>query len=54
MEKLAQLAGLDYSQMFDIELRKINTTISTTYILAKALEIHPKELFDFKVLTGLK
>lgn len=47
MEKLAQSAGLEYSQISDIELGKINTTISTAFILAKTLEIHPKDLFDF-------
>jgi len=47
MEKLAQLASLEYSQISDIELGKINTTISTAYQIARTLEIHPKELFDF-------
>lgn len=47
MEKLAQEAGVEYSQISDIELGKINTTISTVYLLAKALEIPPKDLFDF-------
>lgn len=47
MEKFAQTAGLEYSQISDIELGKINTTISTIYILAKTLEISPKDLFDF-------
>ena len=47
MEKLAQAAGLEYSQISEIELGKINTTISTVYVLAKTLEISPKELFDF-------
>ena len=47
MEKLAQEAGVEYSQISDIELGKINTTISTIYLLAKALDIHPKELFNF-------
>lgn len=47
MEKLAQAAGIEYSQVSDIELGKINTTISTIYLLAKALEISPKDLFDF-------
>lgn len=47
MEKLAQEAGIEYSQVSDIELGKINTTISTIYLLAKGLKIKPKELFDF-------
>ena len=39
MEKMALLAGIEYSQISDIELGKINTTISTIYLLAKALEM---------------
>jgi transcriptional regulator with XRE-family HTH domain len=49
MEKLAQLSGLEYSQISDIELGKINTTISTAYQIAKTLEIPAKDLFDFVV-----
>jgi len=48
MEKLALTAGIEYSQVFDIEHGKINTTISTIHLLAKALEINETELFDFK------
>lgn len=47
MEKLAQEAGIEYSQVSDIELGKINTTVSTIYLLAKALGVAPKDLFDF-------
>ena len=47
MEKMALLAGIEYSQISDIELGKINTTISTIYLLAKALEMPTKDLFDF-------
>jgi transcriptional regulator with XRE-family HTH domain len=47
MERLAQLANVEYSQVSDIEHGIINTTISTVQLLAKALEIAPKDLFDF-------
>jgi transcriptional regulator with XRE-family HTH domain len=47
MEKLAQEAGIEYSQVSDIELGKINTTVSTIYLIAKGLNIEPKELFNF-------
>ncbi|WP_421944907.1 helix-turn-helix domain-containing protein [Pedobacter sp.] len=47
MEKLALIANIEYSQIFDIEHGKINTTISTIYLLAKALNIKPSELFSF-------
>jgi transcriptional regulator with XRE-family HTH domain len=47
MEKLALAAGIEYSQIFDIEHGKINPTISTIHLIAKALDVHEKELFDF-------
>ncbi|UGU17718.1 helix-turn-helix domain-containing protein [Sinomicrobium kalidii] len=47
MEKLALDAGIEYSQIFDIEHGKINTTISTVRVIAKALKIPEKDLFDF-------
>ncbi|MBB2146912.1 helix-turn-helix domain-containing protein [Pedobacter sp. LMG 31464] len=47
MEKLALAAGIEYSQIFDIEHGKINTTISTIHLIATALEIPEKDLFDF-------
>lgn len=48
MEKLALDAGVEYSQIFDIEHGRINTTISTVHALATALGIPEKELFDFE------
>lgn len=47
MEQLALSAGIEYSQIFDIEHGRINTTISTVHAIAKALDIPTKELFDF-------
>ena len=47
MEKLALTAGIEYSQISNIEHGKINTTISTVYSIAKALDIAEKDLFDF-------
>lgn len=48
MEKLADLAEFEYSQISRIELGQINTSIDTVFKLAKALSVEPKELFDFK------
>ena len=48
MEKLALAAGVEYSQIFDIEHGNINTTISTIHILSKALGLKESELFDFE------
>ena len=39
MEQLALVAGIEYSQIFDIEHGRINTTISTVNAIAKALDI---------------
>ena len=49
MEKLALAAGIEYSQVFEIEHGKINTTISTIHLIAAALDIAEKDLFDFKI-----
>ena len=48
MEKLANLADFEYSQISRIELGQINTSLDTVFKLAKALSIDAKELFDFK------
>lgn len=48
MEKLALSAGIEYSQVSDIEHGRINTTISTVRAIAKALDIPTKDLFDFE------
>lgn len=47
MMELAYEADIEYSQIAKIERGISNTTISTVKILAKALEVHPKELFEF-------
>lgn len=48
MERLALEAGIEYSQVFDIEHGRINTTISTIKVVAMALGVPVKELFDFE------
>lgn len=47
--KLAQRCDIDYSNLNKIEKGKINISLSTILELAKGLEIHPKELFDFEL-----
>lgn len=49
MRGLAKEADIEYSQLSKIERGAINTTISTVYALAQALNIPAKEFFDFKV-----
>lgn len=46
-ETLAYTSDIPISQVGRIERGEINTTISTVKALAFALEISPKELFDF-------
>lgn len=46
-EELYDLAGLSKNQIGNIERGEVNTTISTAYAIAKALNISIPELFDF-------
>ena len=47
MEKLAELAGIEYSQVSRIEFGQINTTISTAHVVAQGLGVGIGELFTF-------
>lgn len=53
-QALAYETGLSLSQIARIETGVINTTLNTIFIIAKALEIEPKELFDFPVTATKK
>lgn len=48
-ERLSILANIPLSQMGRIERGEVNTTISSIYALADALNINAKELFEFNV-----
>ncbi|WP_370583078.1 helix-turn-helix domain-containing protein [Pedobacter sp. MC2016-24] len=50
MEKLAEHAGIDYRQVFNIEHGKTNATVSTLHNISKALDISISELFDIDSL----
>lgn len=52
MEKLAELAEIEYSQISKIERGLLNTTISSSFAIAKALDIELYALFMFE--TGKK
>jgi len=45
--KIAELCRFDVSVISRIERGKVNTSIGTAKLLADALEIELKELFDF-------
>ncbi len=49
MKHLADLANLEYSQVARIERGVINTTISSAYAIANALEVPLNKLFEFEV-----
>lgn len=48
-EKLAELTGLEFSQIGRIERGVINTSIHNVFIISKALKINAKDLFDFEI-----
>lgn len=48
-KKLAWEAELEMSQVSRIERGIINTGVGQIFKIAKALEIHPKEMFDFEM-----
>ncbi|RKT01566.1 helix-turn-helix domain-containing protein [Chryseobacterium defluvii] len=48
-EELANSSDIPISQIGRIERGEVNTTISTIYVISKALEIDIKELFDFPI-----
>ena len=45
--KLATRCNIDYSDISKIEKGKRSIQLSTIFQLAKALNVYPKELFDF-------
>lgn len=47
--QLAQKCDVDHSNISKIEKVEVDVRISTIQELAKGLEVHPQELFDFKM-----
>jgi transcriptional regulator with XRE-family HTH domain len=45
-EALANLAGIEYSQVSRIERGVINTSVSVIFALAQAMSIQPSQLLD--------
>ncbi len=48
-EQLAYTSDLELSQISRIERGVINTSISQVFLIADALGVHPKVLFDFDI-----
>lgn len=49
LRQLSQNCDIDYSDISKIEKGLRNIQISTIIELAKGLDIHPQELFNFKI-----
>lgn len=49
MQNLAYSINVEYSQISRIELGKINTSVSTVYDIAIALEVPLQDLFNFEI-----
>lgn len=47
LRELAQRCNLDYSDISKYEKGEVNLQLSSIYELAKGLNVHPKELFNF-------
>ena len=52
IEQLAFQADVELSQISRIERGIINTSLSQIFQIARALDIHPKELFDFEFIKN--
>ena len=50
-EELAYRAEITLSQIARIETVKINPTVSTIFKIARALDVHPSEIFNFELTT---
>lgn len=48
-EELAYRAEITLSQIARIETVKINPTVSTIFKIARALDVSPSEIFNFKL-----
>ena len=46
MENLANLAGIEYSQVSRIERGVINTSVSVIFAIAKALDVEPSKFLE--------
>ena len=51
MQNLAYTINVEYSQISRIELGKINTSISTVFEIAKALDVPIHKFFMFEDIT---
>ena len=49
--QLSYLCDMELSTLNRIELGKAGTSLSNILAIAHALEVHPKELFDFDIIA---
>ena len=50
LRKLSQRCNLDHSDIAKYARGEVNIQLSTEYELSVGLNVHPKELFDFKLV----
>jgi transcriptional regulator with XRE-family HTH domain len=48
-ETLSYMADMELSTLNRIELGKAGTSLANIFAICEALEIHPKQLFDFEL-----
>ena len=51
-QQLADDADIERSTLTRLEGAKLNVTLDMVFTLAKALNLHPKDLFDFELPEG--
>lgn len=47
LRELSYRCGLDHSKIGKIEKGKMNVTLNTLFELSEALQVHPREVFNF-------
>ena len=52
IERLANEAGIDYTQVSRIELGKINTSIYQIYIITNKLEVPMRDILSFETMES--
>lgn len=52
LRELSYRCNLDHSKIGKIEKGRMNITLNTLFELTDALQVHPRELFEFEVEQG--
>ncbi|NQX52269.1 helix-turn-helix transcriptional regulator [Pedobacter panaciterrae] len=49
VRQFALMAEMEHPQLINIEKGRVDVKLATIYKIAKALKLHPKELFDIEL-----